>query len=156
MRWKYLYYSLNLFLLCIGVLINLSSSDLYTHGPWIVSETWYVQENWIFPEDIPVHYEPGPVHKPSSLKTPLQKIGAPGIFAPPEKVAPEAQYGTILLIFIFGGAIAHYVLKPKTTRGVLAAHEKKRSKRFKKASRSIQRKARRKRSKDNKIRRKLK
>ncbi|MDH5203381.1 MAG: hypothetical protein OEW69_09000 [Nitrospirota bacterium] len=60
--------------------------------------------------------------------TPLQKVGAPGVFAPPEIVAPEAQYGTLALIGIFGGAIILYLARRRNLQGLLAASKKKRRK----------------------------
>jgi len=59
-------------------------------------------------------------------KTPLQDLGAPGVFAPPEIVAPEAQYGTIGLIFIFGGAIILYLARRRNLQGLLTASKKRR------------------------------
>lgn len=59
-------------------------------------------------------------------KTPLQELGALGVFAPPEAIAPEAQYGTIALIGIFGGAIVLYLARRRDLQSLLAAKKSRR------------------------------
>lgn len=82
----------------------------------------------------------------SGEKTPLEELGIPPLLPP--TVAPiEAQYGSIALIVIMGGAMIYYLRKPRTTRELFITKDKKASKKRKKASSRIQRNFKKRRAK---------
>ena len=57
-------------------------------------------------------------------KTFFEEVGIPGIL-PPDVMVIEAQYGTIALVLIMGGAVIYYLRKPRGARELWKAQRKK-------------------------------
>ena len=59
-------------------------------------------------------------------KTFLEDLGIPGII-PSEILVPEAQYGSIALVVIMGGAVIYYLRKPRGAKELWSSQSKKAS-----------------------------